>query len=95
MAFQDDNNFVTVGAKHYKYWTVGGGNLKSRMGNFGKSDQRIGSVAFNKNTCLTGSITGELYLWNGPSLGQAKKLHERLIDAITVTPKFIFTGGRD
>jgi hypothetical protein len=59
-------------------------------------DQRIGSAAFNGKTCLTGSINGELYLWNGAGItGAPKKLHARMIDAITVTPTHIFTGARD
>ena len=74
-------------------------NAKSfakKRGNFGGHDQRIGSAAYNGNTCLTGSIKGELYLWNGTSIvGAPKKLHSRLIDAITVTDTHIFTGARD
>ncbi len=45
---------------------------------------------------MTGSITGELYLWQGGNVTQAKKIgHSRLIDAITVTDTHILTGGRD
>ena len=35
-------------------------------------------------------------MWNGTTLGaNPKKLHERIIDAILVTPTHIFTGARD
>ena len=66
------------------------------MGNFNKKDTRIGSIAANKNTYLTGCFTGELFVWNGTTLSKiAAKNHTKLIDAITVTPDLIFTGGRD
>jgi hypothetical protein len=45
---------------------------------------------------LTGAIDGSLYLWNeGIITGAPKKLHARIIDAITVTETHIFTGARD
>jgi hypothetical protein len=41
-------------------------------------------------------MLGQLFLWNGTTLGgNPKKLHERIIDAIFVTPTQIFTGARD
>jgi len=37
-----------------------------------------------------------LYLWNGAAVsGAPKKLHARMIDAITVVDNYIFTGARD
>mmetsp|Transcript_5140 Transcript_5140/g.3592 ORF Transcript_5140/g.3592 Transcript_5140/m.3592 type:complete len:218 (+) Transcript_5140:5445-6098(+) len=93
-AFKDEKEFCTIGPKHFKSWTIGA-NLTAKRGNFGKKDQRIGSCAFHKTTLLTGAITGELYLWKGNSIGQAKKYHEKLIDAILVTKDYIMTGGRD
>lgn len=37
-----------------------------------------------------------MYVWQGTSIiGAPKKLHGRLIDAITVTKNHVFTGGRD
>jgi len=66
------------------------------LGNFSGLDQRIGSCEFNGDECLTGSINGDLYKWNGTTVSIAyKKLHTRMIDAITVTDNCIFTGGRD
>ena len=38
MAFADDNNFVTVGARHFASWTIASVNVKSRLGNFGAHD---------------------------------------------------------
>lgn len=44
---------------------------------------------------MTGSMLGQLYLWNGTTIAKAVKLHERIIDAINVTSYNIFTGSRD
>lgn len=85
-----------IGAKLFYTFTMNAKSFTKKRGNFGGLDQRIGSACYNGTTCLTGSIKGELYLWNGGSIsGQPKKLHSRLIDAITVTDTHIFTGARD
>ena len=54
----------------------------------------IGCV-FNGPACLTGSAKGQLYVWEGRSISKAHKLHERVLEAICVTPSAIFTGARD
>lgn len=96
IAFKDDDNFATVGAKHFKFWTVSAGNIRGKMGNFAGKDSRIGSIAYNGATGLTGCFTGELFAWNNSSCTKAVgKHHAKLIDAITVTAQHVMTGGRD
>ena len=46
-------------------------------------------------TCLSGAITGELYVWQGTGIKQTLKLHQGHLDAITVTAKYVLTGGKD
>ena len=66
------------------------------MGNFNKKSNMVGSIVANGQTYLTGAATGELFVWNGPTLSKvAAKNHSKLIDAITVQDGLIFTGGRD
>jgi hypothetical protein len=62
-------------------WKVGA-SLSSSRGNFAKLDPRIGSCKFSGENCLTGSITGELYIWSGTAISTTKKLHEKPIDSI-------------
>ena len=98
IAFRSETNFATVGAKHFKEWTIGSGNITGKTGKFpqGQHKEKIGSIAVNKNTYLTGCFTGELFAWNGPTFTKVvAKNHTKLIDAITVTNDLIFTGGRD
>jgi microtubule-associated protein-like 6 len=94
LAFKNDKEFATAGVKHFKNWTIGS-NLTGKRGNFGKKDMRVGSVKESKGDYLSGAITGEMYVWSGTSIKKSIKLHERPLDAITVTEQFILTGGRD
>ena len=96
IAWKDEDEFTTVGAKHFKLWQVSAGSIRGRMGNFSGKDQRIGSIVYNGATALTGCATGDLYCWTGNTLSKsAGKHHAKLIDAITVTPQHVITGGRD
>ena len=45
--------------------------------------------------CLTGAITGEIYIWSGNAIKSTLKLHDKPVDAIHVTPTYVFTGGKD
>lgn len=65
IAWRDEVSFATVGAKHFKLWTVGSGNIRGKMGNFCGKSNKIGSIAYNGTTALTGAFTGELLCWNG------------------------------
>lgn len=94
LAFKNETTFCSAGVKHFKEWTIGATLLQKR-GQFGTYDQRIGSCKFSGDNCLTGSITGEVYVWTGTGIKAAKKLHEKPVDAIHCTAQYVFTGGRD
>ena len=94
ISMKDDTTFSTSGVKHYKQWTVGA-NLTSVTGRFGKYDPRHGVCKYLGEQCLSGSISGELYVWSGPGIKAAVKLHDKPIDSITVTPNYVLTGGKD
>lgn len=93
---KDDTTFSTSGIKHYKVWTSNGANLASKQGSFGTFDQRHGICKYMGDTCLSGAITGQLYVWAGNSIKQAIDLHNKKpIDAIHVAANYVFTGGKD
>ena len=94
LAFKSETEFATAGVKHFKNWQIGS-SLTGKRGSFGKNDMRIGSVKCNGLDYLSGAITGELYVWGGNSIVKTLKLHERPLDAITVSGDHVFTGGRD
>lgn len=96
VAWKNELEFSTVGAKHFKEWTVSAGSIRGKMGNFNGKDTRIGSIVYHGQVALTGCFTGELLSWNGSTCTKAvAKHHAKLIDAITVTPEYVITGGRD
>lgn len=84
ISMKNDLTFATSGIKHFKEWTVGA-NLTAKTGQFGQKDNRHGSCQYSGDTCLTGAITGELYVWAGAAIKSAKKLHEKPLDAIHVS----------
>jgi WD40 repeat protein len=94
IAMKNDTTFATSGPKHFKLWTQGT-TLTKKDGSFGTCDPRHAVCEFVGDYCLTGSLTGELYVWSGNSIKQAVKLHDQLLDCIHVAPNNLFTGGKD
>ncbi|KAI4787308.1 hypothetical protein KUCAC02_036547, partial [Chaenocephalus aceratus] len=63
-----DSQFVSVGIKHVKFWTLAGGALMYRKGVVGTVEdarmQTMLSVAFGANNLtFTGAINGDVYVW--------------------------------
>lgn len=92
---KDDTTFSTAGVKHYAVWTAASNNLTSKKGTFGDKDPKHATCAYSGDFCLTGSITGEVYVWSGTSIKQSLKNHTALVESIHVTKNYIFTGGKD
>ncbi|CAB1343775.1 unnamed protein product [Coregonus sp. 'balchen'] len=63
-----DSQFVSVGIKHIKFWTLAGGSLMYKKGVVGSVEggrmQTMLSVAFGANNLtFTGAINGDVYVW--------------------------------
>uniref|UniRef100_A0A3P9CCP9 Uncharacterized protein n=1 Tax=Maylandia zebra TaxID=106582 RepID=A0A3P9CCP9_9CICH len=63
-----DTQFVSVGIKHIKFWTLVGGSLMYKKGVIGSVEdgrmQTMLSVAFGANNLtFTGAINGDVYVW--------------------------------
>jgi WD40 repeat protein len=89
----DNNQFVTVGVKHIKFWTQAGGGITAKQGVFGKIGGKQGKqkcVAFGKNvdSCITGGGDGCVYLWT-------KTMLTRRVDGAHVGPLFALTAVQD
>lgn len=86
-----NEQFVTVGVKHIKFWTQAGGGMTSKQGIFGKSAGKQGKqnqmcVVFGKtaDSCITGGGDGAIYIWTQTSLTRrVDKAHEGPLFAIT------------
>ncbi|CAF3456731.1 unnamed protein product [Rotaria socialis] len=99
-----DDQFVTVGVKHIKFWTQAGGGMTSKQGVFGKLAGKQGKkdqmcVVFGKTAdmCITGGGDGCIHIWKQTSLTRiVPGAHKGPIFAITaVQDKGYVTGGKD
>jgi WD40 repeat protein len=65
LGWVSDNEFVSVGIRHFKHWTYEGKNLSGKDGN---SPAYFVSLAIgNDGTVLTGASQGTIYSWKGRS----------------------------
>lgn len=85
--FKNDTEFVTVGPKHFKYWTFQNKQVTSKKGQFGNANNILRCVTFNGNTCLTGAADGHLQTWNGNSIGKTYPIHEGGLDSLWAGPQ--------
>ena len=84
---KNDNEFVTVGVRHFKEWSLNNGVLKSNRGKFGKSNfsNMIVSWKFYKNTCITGTLKGKVLIWNGTTISKGiSGKHDGPVDSLYV-----------
>ena len=53
-----EDNFVTIGVKHYKYWTVSGKSMKGQSGSFGKNCNILCCLAIKGSSIYAGASNG-------------------------------------
>eukprot|EP01119_Soliformovum_irregulare_P013844 TRINITY_DN3722_c0_g1_i1.p1 TRINITY_DN3722_c0_g1~~TRINITY_DN3722_c0_g1_i1.p1 ORF type:complete len:1927 (-),score=428.61 TRINITY_DN3722_c0_g1_i1:16-5796(-) len=94
-----EDEFVTVGVKHVKFWKVTGNALDGKKGIFGKtgSIQTILSACYGDNDdCYTGTISGEIYAWNGNQCVKVIKAHSGPVYSINRLDNGDYiSGGKD
>jgi len=96
--WKDEIEFITVGLKHIKLWTLNGRNLTSQKGVYGsvpKEAHLVACYAFNKKTCVSGDAKGNLVTWSGRSATKAIKAHNGGLWALHSTKDKLFSGGQD
>eukprot|EP00057_Strongylocentrotus_purpuratus_P018650 XP_011673124.1 PREDICTED: echinoderm microtubule-associated protein-like 6 [Strongylocentrotus purpuratus] len=102
-----DSQFVTVGVKHVKFWTVAGSQLLGKRGLLKRSGtnpqeskmQTMLSIAFGANeTTFTGSMCGDVYVWKGHMLAKVvTRAHQDAVFTLYTTLKdgLIVSGGKE
>uniref|UniRef100_A0A3B3IJQ9 EMAP like 6 n=1 Tax=Oryzias latipes TaxID=8090 RepID=A0A3B3IJQ9_ORYLA len=98
-----DTQFVSVGVKHIKFWTLVGGSLMYKKGVIGSvEDSRVQtmlSVAFGANNLtFSGAINGDVYVWREHFLVRVvAKAHSGPIFTMYTTLRdgLIVTGGKE
>ncbi|PNI66240.1 EML6 isoform 4 [Pan troglodytes] len=98
-----DTQFVSVGVKHMKFWTLAGSALlykKGVIGSLGAAKmQTMLSVAFGANNLtFTGAINGDVYVWKDHFLIRlVAKAHTGPVFTMYTTLRdgLIVTGGKE
>nr|XP_015828065.2 echinoderm microtubule-associated protein-like 6 isoform X1 [Nothobranchius furzeri] len=98
-----DTQFVSVGIKHIKFWTLVGGSLVYKKGVIGSVEdgrmQTMLSVAFGANNLtFTGAISGDVYVWREHFLVRVvAKAHSGPVFTMYTTLRdgLIVTGGKE
>uniref|UniRef100_A0A4W5P4Z4 EMAP like 6 n=1 Tax=Hucho hucho TaxID=62062 RepID=A0A4W5P4Z4_9TELE len=98
-----DTQFVSVGIKHIKFWTLVGGSLMYKKGVIGTVEdgrmQTMLSVAFGANNLtFTGAINGDVYVWREHFLVRVvAKAHTGPVFTMYTTLRdgLIVTGGKE
>ncbi|XP_062320153.1 echinoderm microtubule-associated protein-like 6 isoform X2 [Osmerus eperlanus] len=98
-----DSQFVSVGIKHIKFWTLAGGSLMYKKGVVGSVEdarmQTMLSVAFGANNLtFTGAINGDVYVWKDHVLQRVvAKAHTGPVFTMYTTLRdgLIVTGGKE
>ncbi|KAM3930547.1 echinoderm microtubule-associated protein-like 6 isoform 4-T4 [Leptodactylus fuscus] len=98
-----DTQFVSVGVKHIKFWTLAGSALLYKKGIVGSVDnakmQTMLSVAFGANSLtFTGAINGDVYVWKDHFLIRlVAKAHTGPVFTMYTTLRdgLIVTGGKE
>lgn len=91
-----ETEFVTVGIKHFKTWTLSGQSLKDKKGSFGKYNNSLICVKRFKNNLLCGSTTGDLQVWGVGSCTKSIQICTGTLDAVHITPSGkVIVGGKN
>ncbi|KAJ8392415.1 hypothetical protein AAFF_G00075400 [Aldrovandia affinis] len=98
-----DTQFVSVGVKHIKFWTLAGGALMYKKGVIGSVEdgkmQTMLSVAFGANSLtFTGAINGDVFVWREHFLVRVvAKAHSGPVFTMYTTLRdgLIVTGGKE
>ncbi|OXB63038.1 hypothetical protein ASZ78_014805, partial [Callipepla squamata] len=98
-----DTQFVSVGVKHMKFWTLAGSALLCKKGVIGSMEdakmQTMLSVAFGANNLtFTGAINGDVYVWKDHFLVRlVAKAHTGPVFTMYTTLRdgLIVTGGKE
>lgn len=95
VGFVSENEFITVGIKHYKLWTLTGTKLTGKKGVFNKNDNVLLSLTIVENKVYTGTSAGTVVKWNLLESEAGVQVHAGSVDSLWSNKEFIVTGGKD
>ena len=94
--FKSNNEFISVGLNHYKYWKIENETLKYENAKIPQENLlNIGVVAVSNDKIVTGNSLGYLSLWNNEKNITSCRAFQSTVDAIFANENRIISGGRD
>eukprot|EP01006_Ploeotia_vitrea_P014079 TRINITY_DN37392_c0_g1_i1.p1 TRINITY_DN37392_c0_g1~~TRINITY_DN37392_c0_g1_i1.p1 ORF type:complete len:741 (+),score=138.60 TRINITY_DN37392_c0_g1_i1:114-2336(+) len=92
-----NNEFVTVGSKHIKFWTIAGTQLKAKKGLLGRKGKRqpFVSLAFTDDYTLIGTKSGHIYPFKANKLKRPVQGHNGMIYSLRCINGMVLSGGKD
>lgn len=96
--FKTDNELITVGTRHIKFWTIRGNNINFRLGNWGATTREAFVsvvVCFPQNVCFTGSVSGKIYTWQTFGITKVFDAHNSCIRVLLEHNNTLYSGGDD
>lgn len=99
LGFSSENEFVSIGLKHIKFFSVNGRNLNVKKGIFGSIKQESllsMCFGFSNNTLLTGDTKGNLIVWSGRNAIKSFKSHNGAVYTLySGKNNLVYSGGED
>lgn len=99
VGFSSENEFVSIGLKHIKFYSVNGRNVNSKKGVFGSVTQEAllcMCFGFGNNTLLTGDAKGNIIVWAGRSATKSIKAHSgSTLVLYNSKNNLVYSGGED
>ena len=87
------DQFVTVGMKHIKFWTLSGGGFTSKRGTFGQQGKvetmLCASYSKTPGMIYSGAGNGRVYVWENGVLNQTVEAHKGPVFAVHCLEKVI------
>ncbi|XP_013391678.1 echinoderm microtubule-associated protein-like 6 [Lingula anatina] len=94
-----ENELVTCGVKHIKFWTLSGNSLTSKKGVFGKVGeiQTMLCLAFGpEDITYSGSMSGDIYVWKGNNLARVvQNAHKGAVYSMDTADEGYASAGKD
>lgn len=96
--FKTENEFITIGLKHIKFFTLNGRNISSTKGLFGScptSALLCMAQCFQSKILVTGDTNGNLLVWSGRNATKAIKAHNGAVWSLMHDSNLLYSGGQD
>jgi hypothetical protein len=96
--FLNENEFVTCGLKHIKFWSYQGRNLSAQkgiLGNMPFESLLILCVAFQTKTLVSGDAKGNILIWAGRNATKSIKAHNGACWSLFYKNNILYSGGQD